>query len=246
MKDEVSNIPVNMKTREVLLGDDCLKALDLCKAFCCSYFDYIEVSEEEYLSGKYRAHPVCTYNRGNPCVDPDIPCPYRKYALDRKEDGSCVYLDDRKMCSIHEEKPSSCRNFNCGGAWRIHYDRGGGLRSEPQQYKLDGEMVFRPNPNARLAGLICSEKRKQLIISKKMVDRCGVVTNVRELDFPGLGENEFRSFFGLFDGSKNLKDIYSSFEPENGSGMTVKDKDDLVRMLLDEGLINFKRPDWDD
>ena len=33
--------------------------------------------------------------------------------LERNEDESCVYLDERGACSIYERRPKLCRNFDC-------------------------------------------------------------------------------------------------------------------------------------
>lgn len=33
--------------------------------------------------------------------------------LERNEDQSCVYLDDEGACSIYENRPRLCRNFDC-------------------------------------------------------------------------------------------------------------------------------------
>jgi len=245
MKDEVSNIPVNMKTREVLLGDDCLKALDLCKAFCCSYFQCINLTEEEYRSGKYRARAVCLYDAGNPCRHPDISCPNREYSLERKPDGSCVYLDERNMCSIHETKPKACRDFVCKGSWKIHFDSGAAGGAKAHLQKLRGDMVFLPNPYVKLVSLIYSTKRKEVIFSKRIVSRCGVVTTKRVFDVPGVDDEKLGHFLGLFDGKRTLDEIDEAFKQKYGQEMTKKEFDNTVWLFKDEGFLLFRSPAWE-
>ncbi len=36
-----------------------------------------------------------------------------KSILSRDENGACTYLDSRGMCSIYEDRPKSCRAFDC-------------------------------------------------------------------------------------------------------------------------------------
>lgn len=74
---------------------------------CCRLFS-VNLTEEEYQSGKYR-----TQFEELGFVDD-----FRKAAacgtniLKQKEDGGCIYLKGNK-CSIHEIRAQVCREFFC-------------------------------------------------------------------------------------------------------------------------------------
>lgn len=74
---------------------------------CCRLF-VINLTEEEYKSGRYR-----TMFEGFGITDDfeeaQLTC---ANTLSQKEDESCTYLKDNR-CSIHENRPESCRNFFC-------------------------------------------------------------------------------------------------------------------------------------
>lgn len=72
---------------------------------CCRLF-LINLNEEEYRSKRYKTQFdefVEDFEEAELCG-----C----NILEQKEDGSCIYLKD-KRCSIHEIRPESCRKFFC-------------------------------------------------------------------------------------------------------------------------------------
>ena len=82
---------------------------NLCNGcgLCCKLF-YINLSKEEYQSGKYKTElgefgKIENFNEARSCG---------ANLLAKKPDGSCVYLENNK-CSIHAERPGVCRNFFC-------------------------------------------------------------------------------------------------------------------------------------
>jgi len=74
---------------------------------CCKLF-LINLSKEEYLSGKYRTmfeeHGVME-NFGEAKE-------HGAHLLAQKADGSCIYLEGNE-CSIHADRPKVCRDFFC-------------------------------------------------------------------------------------------------------------------------------------
>ena len=79
---------------------------------CCKLF-LINLTEEEYKSGKYG---LVFDELGEDGVTEDFDEAELCGAniLAQKKDGSCVYLDsDSGKCSIHADRPKSCRNFFC-------------------------------------------------------------------------------------------------------------------------------------
>lgn len=74
---------------------------------CCKLF-LINLSREEYQSGKYR-----TMFKESGLIDGFSEA--KKYGanfLAQKTDGSCVYLEGNE-CSIHADRPKVCRDFFC-------------------------------------------------------------------------------------------------------------------------------------
>ena len=74
---------------------------------CCKLF-YINLTEEEYRSGKYKTQFdefefVEDFEEAEMCA---------ANIIAQKEDGSCIYLEGGK-CSIHDTRPLVCRKFFC-------------------------------------------------------------------------------------------------------------------------------------
>jgi Fe-S-cluster containining protein len=68
----------------------------------------INLSEEEFLSGKFRTQfqgfaPIKDFLEAELCG---------ANIIEQNEDGSCFYLKDNR-CSIHDSKPVACKNFFC-------------------------------------------------------------------------------------------------------------------------------------
>lgn len=69
---------------------------------CCRKFK-VPVTVEEHLSGLYRINPDRTFI----------------IHLDRRPDGTCVYLDENGRCSIYPYRPETCREYSCAGDERL-------------------------------------------------------------------------------------------------------------------------------
>ena len=72
---------------------------------CCKLF-LINLTEQEYRSGFFKTmfdEFVPDFEEAE-LVGANV--------LAQKEDGSCIYLQNNK-CSIHHQRPQSCRNFFC-------------------------------------------------------------------------------------------------------------------------------------
>lgn len=84
-------------------------ACDMC-GLCCKLF-LIPLSEEEYRSGEYQM----IFDDVEIFKDFTMASECGAHLLKQQEDGSCVYLKDKK-CSIHERRPVVCRGFFCKGS----------------------------------------------------------------------------------------------------------------------------------
>ncbi|KKQ81492.1 MAG: hypothetical protein UT05_C0015G0001 [Parcubacteria group bacterium GW2011_GWF2_38_76] len=74
---------------------------------CCKLF-FINLNEEEYRSGKFKTifdglEAIDDYSSAAECG---------ANFLAKKDDGSCIYLDN-SCCSIHKSRPQVCRSFFC-------------------------------------------------------------------------------------------------------------------------------------
>jgi len=74
---------------------------------CCRMF-LINLTEEEYKSGKYNTQfeefgLIDNFSKATSCG---------ANTLKQKGDGSCIYLKNNK-CSIHNIRPQACREFFC-------------------------------------------------------------------------------------------------------------------------------------
>lgn len=78
----------------------CLDAMHLCHGMCCHRRIGYAVELEESEKGKYFSVPHPT----RPGVE----------ILQSMSDGSkCIYQEEDGLCSIHERRPSMCRQWHC-------------------------------------------------------------------------------------------------------------------------------------
>ena len=83
--------------------------IDKCSlcGICCRLF-LINLSEEEYQSGKYKTQfeelgLIDDFHKASACG---------ANTLKQKENGNCIYLLGNR-CSIHKIRPQVCREFFC-------------------------------------------------------------------------------------------------------------------------------------
>lgn len=74
---------------------------------CCKLF-YINLNEDEYLSGKFKT----IFDDNDKIHNFDKACQCGANFLAKKEDGICIYLEDSK-CAIHTMRPQVCHEFFC-------------------------------------------------------------------------------------------------------------------------------------
>ncbi len=83
--------------------------MDKCNqcGVCCKIF-LITLNEEEYRSGRYKT----MFEMFGVVEDFEEAQRDGSNILAQHDDESCIYLEDNK-CSIHDSKPSACKNFFC-------------------------------------------------------------------------------------------------------------------------------------
>jgi hypothetical protein len=72
--------------------------------------------------------------------------------LQRRPDGACVYLDDKRGCTIYDHRPNMCRRFDCGD-WYL---------TTPRHERR--RLARSPNSNTR--EMVASAKRQALLIKE--------------------------------------------------------------------------------
>ncbi len=94
---------------------DCASCRPLCAAICCRGYAFVSLTEEEAQSGRYQYKEatencgcaICTRMR-----ELGVRCALRKLS-----DGSCVYLDGTRRCSIYDHRPETCVKYSCTQIW---------------------------------------------------------------------------------------------------------------------------------
>lgn len=95
----------------VIFNGNCEQCRPHCESACCQIYDYVELTDEEGKSGRYKfieEDPNCNCDTCRAMRILEI-----HYSLAKNPDYSCIYLDERKMCGIYETRPQTCRTYNC-------------------------------------------------------------------------------------------------------------------------------------
>ncbi|MBZ5529867.1 MAG: hypothetical protein LAO20_00420 [Acidobacteriia bacterium] len=103
--------PFVLINRTVYFNGRCDDCRPHCGAVCCSGYGFVGLSEEEAKSGKY----VCKQlEEGCECaVCKRMRELGLKYSVVKNPDGSCIYLDGARKCSIYADRPEVCRKYSC-------------------------------------------------------------------------------------------------------------------------------------
>ena len=95
----------------VYFNGDCEACRPFCAAACCKGYAFVSLTEEEATSGRYahkEASPDCDCTLCSAMRAAEV-----QYALWKRPDGSCFYLDGTNRCSIYEDRPETCRTYTC-------------------------------------------------------------------------------------------------------------------------------------
>src|SRR5262249_44804907 len=108
---EVASAPFRLLNGAVYFNGNCDHCRPFCAAVCCRGYAYVSLPEEEAKSGRY------IYKEVSDACGCDVCKRMRelgiRYALRKLHDGSCIYLDGARKCSIYENRPQTCRKYSC-------------------------------------------------------------------------------------------------------------------------------------
>ncbi|HEY8550356.1 MAG TPA: YkgJ family cysteine cluster protein [Vicinamibacterales bacterium] len=97
--------------RTVFFSGHCEQCRPFCAAVCCTGYGFVSLTEEEAASGRY-VYKEATEGCGCQTCE-RMRAAGIKYTLLKQADGSCMYLDGGRRCSIYADRPETCRKYNC-------------------------------------------------------------------------------------------------------------------------------------
>jgi hypothetical protein len=226
----------------------CPDAIAACRAVCCRGW-HVLIDKDEEASGRFATDVICLCGQGL-CTDMKKTCINRRTRLNKKPDGSCVYLDGQNRCSIYETRPAACRTFTCGNGWKL-VPAGSGARpdiSRPDavsgafREQLDKNMLFAGNPALELKTSFCSHEDREIILVMKRPDKCGIVSFKAGYENPAVNDDVIAFMMQSFDGSKNLEAIHQAVNARFGIRLGNPEFMDLVLLFWTANLILFRMP----
>jgi Fe-S-cluster containining protein len=103
--------PYALLNAAVYFNGQCEQCRPHCGAICCRAYGFVSLTEEEAKSGRY------AYKEVSDECDCDTCKRMRelglRYAVLKHPDGSCIYLDGNRKCSIYKDRPGVCRSYSC-------------------------------------------------------------------------------------------------------------------------------------
>jgi len=110
-KDEKEScfVVINSKIR---FNGDCQETRPHCGAVCCKNTIVLLLPEEKE-SGKYQYQNPTEGCNCNAC---QIMRSTGNSSLQRTDTG-CIYLDGVGKCSIYDDRPTRCRDYDCKKVW---------------------------------------------------------------------------------------------------------------------------------
>lgn len=246
MKD-FCKVVLDGKNRKLLFKGDCFEVLDFCEAICCREWN-VFITEEEFQSGLYKVKKTCVRDQQG-CGNKKNQCLNRVYQLEKKTDGSCFYLDNESKCSIYNNRPKVCREFNCKAGWKIaSLCKTGG--PQPDKFKeevyksvigkFNDEMEFLVSPLIALKTIFYSKEIKKATFVLKPINKCTLVIHQIDFDNPKINEQSLLALIKLFDGRNDLKQVLNKFNEKLGLSLSKDEFYKTVGLLYINNILIFK------
>lgn len=227
-----------------LHGNSCEECRPVCQALCCSYPWSVKLDQAEFSSGQYDAFQFCSL-LNQLCDKPNIACKFRSYLLSKKEDGSCIYLDQNNLCSIYENRPDVCRETICTYTFNISpvMQR---KRLSKTNHKIISDKdhdpnflseVIIPHPFIRLLAIFYNKDKSKIYFWKESIGNCGRFYSVSDFHYYPLSEDQFMLLSHLFEKKERLGQIYDEFQRLINSSLSIQEFMDIISLLLEEKVI---------
>lgn len=103
--------PFRVLNGAVYFSGQCESCRPFCGSVCCRGYAFVSLTEEEAQSGLYvfkEAEEGCDCVMCTRMRDAGV-----QYALYKRSDGACFYLDGTGRCSIYHDRPETCRKYSC-------------------------------------------------------------------------------------------------------------------------------------
>ena len=243
MKD-LSNLEFNGKDRKILFRGSCLELLSLCEAICCREWD-VPVSSAECESKSYEVDKICLLTEKE-CEKKIDTCINLKCLLKRKEDKSCVYLDDYNKCTIYEDRPSVCRNFSCQGGWRLasafpvdDKSKNSETKMEKKDFieRLKDDMTFVLHPLLKIHAIFFLREKGEILFIKEMVGKCGKFCSRESYNNLKLNDDHLLGLISLFGRKDTLIDTYKRFCSQFDISLEKSEFHEIVWLLNKHRII---------
>jgi Fe-S-cluster containining protein len=103
--------PFTLLNATVYFNGKCDECRPACAAICCRGYSFVSLTQDEARSGKYayrEASDACDCAGCKRMRELGV-----RFALRKHADGSCIYLDGTRKCSIYADRPRTCQNYSC-------------------------------------------------------------------------------------------------------------------------------------
>jgi Fe-S-cluster containining protein len=227
-----------------LHGNSCEECRSVCQALCCRYPWKVNLDKEEFSSGQYDAFQFCSL-LNQLCDKPNIACEFRSYLLNKKEDGSCIYLDQNNLCSIYENRPEVCRETVCTYTFNLspvmkrkslNKTNHNIIVAKDNDPKFLSEVII-PHPFVRLLAIFINKDKSRIYFLKELIRNCGKFYTSSDFHYYPLSEDQFMLLCHLFDKKERLDQIYEEFQQVTNTSLSIKEFMDIINLLLEEKVI---------
>lgn len=103
--------PFRVLNGSVYFNGKCDDCRPFCGSVCCRGYTFVSLTEEEAKSGRFvfkEAEEACGCDTCSRMREAGI-----RYALYKRSDGACFYLDGNGRCSVYADRPETCRQYSC-------------------------------------------------------------------------------------------------------------------------------------
>ena len=146
---------------------DCASRVELCKAACCTF--------RFYLTPQDLDERIVKWDYGNP------------YWVRCRADGYCMHCDpDSLTCEVHEQRPYTCRSYDCRQDKRVWVDF---EKRIPSPDLLKGKPTSIPPP-AALAGLPAARGRAEPAAAGAPEEDSSGVGEQPQSSQPAMGDSD--------------------------------------------------------